>query len=139
METISSDNNEVQTFSTDEEKKYKRYDGICNYLLKILTWNYKEGRKFVIDEIDENDNAQLLILSLMDKLNKNLGYEIYFKGKWLDTIKVRHLTKINIKQYKSKEVPFVYDLNIFICEMCVNLQIEKEVLSDIYDLYYKEK
>lgn len=122
-----------------DEKIYERYDGICNYLLKILSWNYKEGRKFIIDNaIDTKDKSQLLILHLMDKLNKNLGYEIYYKGTWLETLSVKHASKINIKHYKKKEAKFIYNLKDFVSEMCITLNINKEDLENICRLYFME-
>lgn len=123
-----------------EEKEYEKYDSICNYLLKILGWNYKEGRKFIIDDsINVHDDAQLLILSLMEKLHKDAGYELYYKGNWYTALKVSYATKIKIPQYKNKNNVFVYYLNDFVNEMCKNLNIEKQVFKDIYNEYFKEK
>lgn len=121
------------------EKNYKFYDQICMTGLKWLIYNAKENeKKICFTNINSIDNEDKWLLSLAAAQNLMDGTKFYVHINFADYLALKYKYKFKFLKYCLRPNKyFIIDGYEFEKEIADSFEINRIVLSEIYNEYYR--
>lgn len=121
-------------------EEIKKYDQICALAINWLVWNIRQSglNRFCFTNVDYSDKNDLWLLSIMKSINGLLRGNIYIQIKFWDYLRLKYIYGFKFLRYNlHKKNIFELNAKIFEKEILNTFNEQKEILSEIYNEYYR--
>ena len=116
------------------------FDQINTLAARWLVWNSRDKKMPLgIKGFSRKNSTHMWLLYVMNSVNIATDYlDFYLDCSWIDYLYIKFIRKIkHVKKINKNTSVFLIDPNIFANEVCKNFQQTEDIVSYIYDEYWR--